>query len=541
MTKQSADKIITEYLPKIYGFAVKKSFYYDEAEELASQITAEVYRSLLTSEEVYNVEGYVWRISEHVYAKYVATQKRNVGISIDGLEIPEETEFYEGDPNEEIDILKREIAFLTKKRRRIVYAFYYENKSIREISKDMEMPEGTVKRHLNKAKNDLKEGFSMKRNIGKLGLNPVEATSYGHGGYPGENGIASPEHFLGDKINLNIVYSVYFESKTKEEIAEELGMTLVYIEDKIDYLEANGFLVRQAGNKYTTYVEFMPETYSREDMDKCLKKRMEAAEILAREYAPKVREALAGVKDVYIPGGNRELFEAAAIFYGISLKCSIPSSVKNLSKYYIKTANGGKYTAFISLKSTLSDPDYIPTMPPLSEYGTCGPMYRNSNKYPVRSWSVDSKLDSRKGRWKNNLESDYESLYEAMTRAIAENEANRDKFTRLLERGFYKNGKVGTMVIRGSMDEFFSLIPKASDEIIKQFTEYALDNAMAVAKSYPSQMQELIVYNETATFIGPQVAVMAMDILYGNGTFKKLTAEEKVAANLLVFSDKLPE
>ena len=33
MLKQKADRIITEYLQKIYGFAVKKSFYYDEAED----------------------------------------------------------------------------------------------------------------------------------------------------------------------------------------------------------------------------------------------------------------------------------------------------------------------------------------------------------------------------------------------------------------------------------------------------------------------------------------------------------------------------
>ena len=36
MNKQQADTIINEYIKKIYGFAVKKSFSYDEAEELAA-------------------------------------------------------------------------------------------------------------------------------------------------------------------------------------------------------------------------------------------------------------------------------------------------------------------------------------------------------------------------------------------------------------------------------------------------------------------------------------------------------------------------
>ncbi len=34
MIKQKADEIITEYLSRLYGFAIKKSFSYDEAEEL---------------------------------------------------------------------------------------------------------------------------------------------------------------------------------------------------------------------------------------------------------------------------------------------------------------------------------------------------------------------------------------------------------------------------------------------------------------------------------------------------------------------------
>ena len=56
MEKQKADKIITEYMQKIYGFAVKKSFSFDEAEELCSEIIKEVYLSLLKSENIANTD-----------------------------------------------------------------------------------------------------------------------------------------------------------------------------------------------------------------------------------------------------------------------------------------------------------------------------------------------------------------------------------------------------------------------------------------------------------------------------------------------------
>ena len=67
------------------------------------------------------------------------------------------------------------------------------------------------------------------------------------------------------------------------EIAEELGVTPVYIEDSVKELEANGFFVPQSGKRYTTYVRFNPETYSLEQQDKRLQKQMEIAKLLVSE------------------------------------------------------------------------------------------------------------------------------------------------------------------------------------------------------------------------------------------------------------------
>lgn len=85
MIKQKADEIITEYLSRLYGFAIKKSFSYDEAEELWSYIISELYPSLLKASEIYNINGYIWRISMYVYLKYVSSKKKHQGISIDGM------------------------------------------------------------------------------------------------------------------------------------------------------------------------------------------------------------------------------------------------------------------------------------------------------------------------------------------------------------------------------------------------------------------------------------------------------------------------
>lgn len=54
-------------------------------------------------------------------------------------------------------------------------------------------------------------------------------------------------------------------------------------------------------------------------------------------------------------------------------------------------------------------------------------------------------------------------------------------------------------------------------------------------------MRDLVICWNTNGFIGNTVALMVMDILYGNGTFKELTDREKITSNLLMFCDVLPK
>ena len=539
MDKQKADEILTEYLRKIYGFAAKKSFSYGETEELCAVILKELYESLLKSDEIYNLEGYVWRISEHVYSKYVQYTKKHKCVSFDGLNISCRDTYDFGEEEEELLRLRREIAFLTKTRREIVYSYYYENKSIAFISERYGLPAGTVKWHLNKARHELKEGFTMERKIGRLGIKPVKATGIGHGGNPGPNG--GPEYYLKDSLNLNIVYSVYHSPKTREEIAEELGVTPVYIDDRVALLESNGFLVRKSGDKFTTYVCFEPESYSLEKEEARQKKRLEIAKMLSEDYAAAVIKAVSDVKSVYIPSSNRELLYAAAVFYAVSNKCGIEVK-KDLSPYYIRTTDGGNYFAFVDIETVQSDKDYVPQLH-LPSMWSCGSMTRNSCKYPVECWSVDSRYSSREGGWQNNIGTDYEYLYEFITGNLANNSANDDKFKRLRERKFLSDdNKVNIMIVQGKAEDFFSKIPELDDKFKKKFADYAFEYAQVKAMDYPLQMRDLIISLTAGGFVGDnETALMLMDILYGNGTFKPLTEQEKITSNLIMFSDVLPE
>ena len=539
MEKQKADELITRYLEKIYGFAFKKAYSHDEAEELAAEMTAKVYNSLLSSDAVYNPDGYIWRICENTYARYVATVKSREGISIDVMpDIPGPGMPDPEDETEEKNTLRREIAFLSALRREIVFAYYYKNESIRKIAARLQISEGTVKWHLNRSRKELKEGLSMERPIGNLGLSPVISTCLGHCGGVGRNG--GPEYYLRDRLNLNIVYSVYFKPRTVKEIAEELGVTPVFIEDKVALLESSGFLVRQRGDRFTTYVKFGPRICSKEQIDNVNRIKADMAERLIREYVPAVRKSIENVRDVYIPTGNRELFEAAVIFYAVQNKCTLNiRETGNYEKYIIQPPDGGRFTAYVELQQECIDPDYVMTVQ--GNYFFCGTMWRQSVKYPVNAWSVDSHLDTREGAWENNLMCDYDYVYELLTGKISDGPEDAEKLTRLRARRFInEQGKIMIMMARGESKDLFNLVPDLDAGLREEFTRIALECMNQEAKNYPPQMQDMIMRN-AREFIDGKVAIMIQDKLYASGATKPLTEEERITANLIMFSNVLPE
>ena len=324
-----------------------------------------------------------------------------------------------------------------------------------------------------------------------------------------------------------------------EEIADELGVTPAFLAERIAKLEGNGFLVREKGDRFTTYVRFSPLTYSVERIDKLREKQLEAAAVLADEYRPIVRDAVSGLGEVYLPTDNRELLERTVLLHKLT-GTFIKGVERDLSRYHIKTTAGGDFIAYIDLESTRTDPDYDPKNLQ-KNYWCCGTMNRESGKYPVSSWSHDTYYTSRAGAWENNLTSDYEALYEYLTDQLPDTPTNAEKRKRLRDCGFVDDsGKVCVMVAQNEVKDEIERIPSVSEDILRRFADAALEYAMTEARDYPPQMQDLVVCENMYSFIGPVVALMTCDLLYERGVWKPLTEVEKVAVDLMVFSGTLP-
>ena len=160
MDKLRADKIVTAFIEKIFGFALTKTYDTDKAAELASRITFDVYTSLLKVDSVENIDGYVYRIAHNVYARYVDEEVRGRHISLDNVRIPVIEDFTQTVEREEAyRHLRQRISYLGKIQREIVVMHYFDHLKQSEIAKRLKLPTGTVKWHLHEARGQLKGGF----------------------------------------------------------------------------------------------------------------------------------------------------------------------------------------------------------------------------------------------------------------------------------------------------------------------------------------------------------------------------------------------
>ncbi len=537
MEKSRADKIITEYYKKLYGFALSKITDIDKAEELASRITLEVYSSLLKADEIANINGYIYRIACNVFARYIGERKESAHLAIDSLFLPDNVDYTKSlIDSEDAKNLRREIAYLSETQRKVVVMHYYDNLKLGEIAEKLSIPLGTVKWHLYEAKNSLKEGIEMKRTPGTLGINPVKFINMGHSGFVGSKGDTSD--FLRNSLTQNIAYAAYHSPKTVNEIAQELGVSPIFIEDEVRNLEEYGFMDRLGGGKYRTNI-YITETTDEIDRKKQLLNE-EYARILCEEYIPSVFEAVKklDMSKIYIPDNDINLLLWTAVILAVGKKSMDIEIWKEFNKYSVKRKDGGDFVAVAEV-----EPDF--DLSRNRHYNTCGDMTRTNEKYSTGAWQFDTYYDSRAGGWRDSLESDFDSLYEHISGRISKDDVSLEKYQRLYEKGYLvKDGdkdKVTMIVSTYGGDEFMSLIPDPDEKLEKKLKKYCKDYYELTKDCVAGHMLPLHKTACKAKWTNGRMRMTVIEQLLKSGILTLPTEEQKAALTTVLFCDVLPE
>ncbi|MBQ3177370.1 MAG: sigma-70 family RNA polymerase sigma factor, partial [Clostridia bacterium] len=198
--------------------------------------------------------GWVWKIAANVYGRWA--KKRWYSAESDAADIDAITELLADEENlenalvlqEDMMLMRRELAFIRSDYRSILVAHYLEDKSVSMIAREFGIPPGTVKTKLISSRKKLREGMTMAREFGKRSYNP-ENVYYSMNGKEGDNG--QPWSIVTHLMYQNIFLEVYENPETAEELALELGIALPYMEDELEFLVREQ-LLRKEGNKYVT-------------------------------------------------------------------------------------------------------------------------------------------------------------------------------------------------------------------------------------------------------------------------------------------------
>lgn len=173
----------------------------------------------------------------------------------EGVDIPEEDD-EEYFTSEEASRVRKELNHLSFITREVLIRFYFGNQSIADISKGLDIPEGTVKSRLSAGRDHMKKGLETmetRENClpGKLYL------SFG-----GSDGLKREPISLveNDLIAQNLLILAYEKPVTISELSKAIGIPAAYIEPIIKKLVDGELMVQMdSGKVYSDFIITKPQ------------------------------------------------------------------------------------------------------------------------------------------------------------------------------------------------------------------------------------------------------------------------------------------
>lgn len=261
MEQEKVSQLVAENIKTIFAYALSRVSHKEDAEDLAGDFVLAILQSAPKLRDDNAFFGYIWSIAANTYKKYLRRKSRT---RFDELaeDIPCEDDFTRDIlRSEEHKALRRELALLSREYRECTIAYYFEGLSCAETASRLHISLEMVKYYLFKTRKILKEGIAMEREFGTKSYNPVRfefhpifANTFNQ----------QYHHMFNRKLPGNILASAYHTPMTIRELAVELGVASVYLEDEIALLEKYHLLASLPGGKYQTSLIIFTEDYIKE-------------------------------------------------------------------------------------------------------------------------------------------------------------------------------------------------------------------------------------------------------------------------------------
>ncbi|MBE6560424.1 MAG: RNA polymerase sigma factor [Ruminococcaceae bacterium] len=256
--------ILEKYTDSVYGYALRRTYTRDEADELSQEILLTALRSLPTLRDESRLDGWFWGVAENVtrtFRRYQGRRRAMYAFDVPEMWVDSIAEMEEKHEYEELCArLRMRITRLSALYRDILILYYYDGLSTKQIAHRLEIPEGTVTWRLAEGRRKLKKECET---MNETALHPVKMKLdiYGSGDYGFQN-IPFPYEYISDALSQNVLYHAYEKPRSAEELADLCGVPAYYIEDCLANLKKRNAVITTPGGKVQTDFVIWTDKYA---------------------------------------------------------------------------------------------------------------------------------------------------------------------------------------------------------------------------------------------------------------------------------------
>lgn len=259
MKKQELLKYFDDdLLDKLFGFVMLVLTIVNKAQELCSDIVFSLVKAANTDGEIRNLYSFIWRVARNVYADYSNNKRKYddtfyIGDDAEGVlqRFAEDKE--QEDDGEVLRMVHRRISFLTRAYREVMMMYYIDGLSTAEIANRQGTSEGAVRQRLFSARQKIRsEVEEMTETYNKpLALDKIDYVIWG----TGTPGWGDPRVVCSRMFSKHIIWLCSKAPMSASEIAEELNVPTVYVEEELEILTKGengsyGLLRKMENGKY---------------------------------------------------------------------------------------------------------------------------------------------------------------------------------------------------------------------------------------------------------------------------------------------------
>lgn len=385
------------------------------------------------------------------------------------------------------------------------------------------------------------------RKASELKFNPIKFHSYG---VNGSVGTKSPDEFFRSALSQNVCYCVRNTAKTINEIADDLGVSPVYVETEVEFLEEYGFLQVQKDKYIVNFIISEPSAELLTMQDDMYKR---AAELFANDLYDELisceilddPDIQCGQTDEPISSTKSSKADRNFILWALIPYIAALSGEKmmdeSISFEEVATIRpDGAHNIFHA--SVVSDEIILP-----KDYvymnNWCGPMWNTVDHQMM--WQIDSE-------WSDRAPVKERNIFEEHARTIMQFNCENDNllskhdYAWLTERGYIKtNGdydghfKSAWQIVVLSSDEIRDKLLSVGEHIKKKyradFDALKAPYAEAVLESVPSHLKKIKEYELQFMFYSDGWFLLhCLKTLLNNGKLKEPTDGQRKSLTTLI-------